>query len=320
MKFKWEKIGRIFLPDSENSPEWMVEFAQAPNAIVLDEKIRIYFTTRPPRDGQGQYVSRVGYLDVDKSNPLEILAVSKDPVIELGEPGCFDEHGTYPFSVTEVNGSYFAVYGGWTRCKSVPFDVSLGGAKANAADLEFKKIGRGPLLTKSQYEPFVISSPKIRYFNKKYFLFYIAGSTWKPADEVEPVYSIRMASSDDGINWKKLNRNLIPNVLGEHEAQASPDVFYLNGYYHMFFCFREGTDFRTANRGYRIGYAFSEDMENWTRDDSRSNLVRSDSGWDSDDISYPNVIEVNGQLYCFYLGNQVGRMGFGVARMRLSQS
>lgn len=319
-KFRWEKLGRVFLPNAENSPDWMVEYAQAPNAILLEDRIRIYFTTRTPRDTQGQYVSRVGYIDVDKKDPLMILSISKEPIIDLGKPGFFDEHGTYPFSVTKAQDKYIAVYGGWTRCSSVPFDVSLGLAVAGEKDLTFKKVGVGPLVTKSQYEPFVISSPKIRFFNGTYYLYYIAGSTWKAADKIDPVYSIRMAISDDGINWKKSNRNLITNVLGEFEAQASPDVFYFSGSYHMLFCYRDGTDFRNSSRGYRIGYAYSQDLENWVRDDTKSNLTKSDFGWDSEDISYPNVIEVDQYLYCFYIGNQVGRSGFGVARMKIRES
>jgi len=317
-EFKWEKLGQVFVPDSLNSPTWMVEYAQAPNAILLNDRIRIYFTTRPPRDSEGQYLSRVGFIDVEKSNPLNILSVSEEPVIELGQPGTFDQHGTYPFSVTKIGNQIMAVYGGWTRCTSVPFDVSLGLAKADLNDLAFRKIGKGPILTKSQHEPFVISSPKIRFFNDRYYLFYISGSTWMPVDEIEPVYSIRLATSDDGNNWEKSNRNLIPNILGEFEAQASPDVIYLNGYFHMFFCYREGTNFRNSSRGYRMGYAYSEDLETWIRDDSKSDLKKSDFGWDSEDISYPNVIQVDDYLYCFYLGNHVGRMGFGVARMKVS--
>ena len=53
----------------------------------------------------------------------------------------------------------------------------------------------------------------------------------------------------------------------------------------------------------------------WTRNDSMSNLSASSSGWDSEDISYPNVVQVGEKVYCFYLGNQVGRTGFGVARL-----
>lgn len=313
----WEKLGHVFSPDNSSSPSWMVEFAQAPNALVLHDRIRVYFTSRPPRDDAGQYVSRVGYIDVDKADPCRILGIADEPVIELGGAGSFDQHGTYPFSVVRVKDQVSAVYGGWSRCSSVPFDVSLGLARANINDLKFKKVGVGPILTKSQFEPFVISSPKLRYFDDKYFLFYIAGSKWICKENPDPIYSIRMAISPDGEKWQKQNRSIISNVLGDSEAQASPDVFYFNGYYHMLFCYRYGTDFRNKERGYRIGYAYSDDLLNWTRNDSISNLSTSPTGWDSEDISYPNVVQVDENLYCFYLGNQVGRSGFGVARLKI---
>ena len=207
----------------------MVDYTQAPNALVLEDRIRIYFTSRPPRDPDGQYVSRVGFVDVDRNNPCKILNVSAEPVIELGGPGNFDEHGTYPFSVVRVKDQVTAIYAGWSRCSSVPFDVSLGLVRADVNDLNFEKVGVGPVLTKSQFEPFIISSPKIRYFKDRFFPFYIAGSRWISQQNSDPVYSIRMAVSQDEEDWKKNNSPIVENVLDEWEAQASPDVFFLMG-------------------------------------------------------------------------------------------
>ena len=39
----------------------------------------------------------------------------------------------------------------------------------------------------------------------------------------------------------------------------------------------------------------------------------SDEGWDSEMQSYPHVFELDGRIYMAYLGNQVGRGGFGLA-------
>jgi predicted GH43/DUF377 family glycosyl hydrolase len=293
----------------------MTEYAQAPNGILLMDKLRVFFCTRTAPDSAGQYISRIGFIDLDSDNPRSVLGISEEPVLDLGLPGSFDEHGTYPFSAVVTGDTVTAIYGGWTRCSSVPFDVSLGLARAKISNLKFEKVGNGPVLTKSLHEPFVVSSPKIRFFNNKFYLFYIAGSTWSPEGGVDPVYSIRMASSVDGEKWEKYGQEIVPKVLDEFEAQASPDVFEMNGFYHMLFCYRFGSDFRNSQRGYRIGYAYSYNLVDWTRDDSLSNLGRSASGWDSQDVSYPNVIEANGETYCFYLGNEVGRRGFGVARL-----
>ena len=136
---------------------------------------------------------------------------------------------------------------------------------AKSSDGEvFEKLGQGPILSYSLDEPFILSGPKIRRFNNKFYLFYIAGKKWvldngKP----EPVYKIRLAISDDGVMWEKQDRDLIPDKVEVNEAQASPDVIYLNGKYHMFFCYRYSTNYRGKDNGYRIGYAFSDNLLDW---------------------------------------------------------
>ena len=83
----------------------------------------------------------------------------------------------------------------------------------------------------------------------------------------------------------------------------------------MFFCYRYSKNYRGKENGYRIGYAYSNDLENWTRDDSKAGIDISNDGWDSEMVSYPHVFELDGSLYMFYLGNQVGKYGFGIAKL-----
>jgi hypothetical protein len=132
----------------------------------------------------------------------------------------------------------------------------------------------------------------------------------------EPVYKIRMATSPDGLRWTKVNRDLIPSRIEEDEAQASPDVFEANGRYHMFFCYRRSAHFRGREGGYRIGYAWSTNLVDWTRDDARCGIDVSESGWDAEMVAYPHVFDVDGATYMAYLGDQVGRYGFGLARLQ----
>jgi hypothetical protein len=165
-------------------------------------------------------------------------------------------------------------------------------------------------------EPFVISGPKIRRFGDRWQLFYIAGNKWIPAEgRAEPVYRIRMATSDDGRAWTRAGHDLIPTRIETDECQASPDVIFAGGKYHMFFCYRHSLGYRGREKGYRIGYASSTDLVSWARDDSRAGIDVSDEGWDSEMISYPHVFELDGKVWMFYLGNQVGRAGFGLAEL-----
>lgn len=312
--FAWKKLGKVFTPQDVTGRDWLREFAQAPSTLVLDDVVRVYFSCRPPADAQGQYVSYSAYVDLDRQDLFRIRQVAEQPILALGGLGEFDEFGTYPVSVIPAGQELRAYYGGWTRCESVPFNVAIGCARSTDGGRTFEKLGRGPVLSYSQDEPFVISGPKIRRFEDTWFLWYIAGRKWKMVDgRAEPVYKIRMATSDDGLNWKKLGRDLINSRIEEDEAQASPDVFYAHGRYHMFFCYRYSSGYRSRERGYRIGYASSSNLLDWVRDDSKAGIDVSPTGWDSEMVSYPHVFGLDGQTYMAYLGNQVGREGFGLA-------
>lgn len=314
--FKWKKLGKVFDPREVKGKTWIYEFAQAPSVLIFDKFIRVYFSCRPMPEVNGQYVSYSAFVDLNRNNLFEIINIAKEPILKLGERGTFDEFGTYPASVIKNDNDVVVYYGGWTRCESVPFNVAIGMAISKDNGETFKKAGDGPILSYSINEPFILSGPKIRRFNNRWYLFYIAGNKWIPNNgKPEPVYKIRMATSDDGINWVKSDKDLIENKLEENEAQASPDVFFYNNRYHMFFCYRYSLNFRDKEKGYRIGYAFSDDLVTWVRDDAKAGIDVCELGWDSEMISYPHVFELDNNIYMFYLGNQVGRYGFGLARL-----
>ena len=317
MSFRWIKQGQLFEPAmAGDRPAWMREFAQAPATLVMNDRVRVYFSCRPGPDANSQYVSRAAYVDLDRTNLLSRFGLSARPVLDLGATGAFDEFGTYPMSVIRNGGEVWAYYGGWTRCVSVPFDVAIGRAISRDGGTTFEKQGRGPVLGAGVHEPFVISGPKIRRFGTRWSLWYIAGVKWiATGGRPEPVYRIRMATSDDGVTWQRHDRELIPPRLEPDECQASPDVFEANGKFHMFFCYRYSLDFRNRERGYRIGYASSTDLEHWERDDAKAGLDVAADGWDSEMVSYPHVFALDGTTYMMYLGNQVGRTGFGLARL-----
>jgi predicted GH43/DUF377 family glycosyl hydrolase len=314
--FRWKKRGLVFKPHEIEGRSWLREFAQAPSVLIFNEFVRVYFSCRPLPDERGQYTSYSAYVDLSRRNLFEIVNIAKAPILELGELGTFDEFGTYPVSVIRNGNDVLAYYGGWTRCESIPFTVAIGAAISRDNGETFTKLGKGPILSCNINDPFVLSGPKIRRFNDRWCLWYVAGTEWlKTSGKPEAVYKIRMASSSDGLEWTRDGKNIIENRLEENECQASPDVFFHNNRYHMFFCYKYSLDFRNNERGYRIGYAVSDDMANWVRDDAKAGIDISEEGWDDQSISYPHVFELDGKIYMFYLGNQVGRYGFGLAQL-----
>ncbi|MCA9182471.1 MAG: hypothetical protein KDA51_13490, partial [Planctomycetales bacterium] len=133
------------------------------------------------------YTSLSAFVDLALDDPLRVLDLAEQPILSLGDRGCFDEFGTYPVSVIRDGEQLRAYYAGWTRCESVPFDTAIGLAFSTDEGRTFRRAGPGPVLAASLNEPFVLSGPKIRRFNDRWVLFYIAGRTWKMhAGRAEP--------------------------------------------------------------------------------------------------------------------------------------
>ncbi|CAB1077545.1 FIG00904791: hypothetical protein [Olavius algarvensis Delta 1 endosymbiont] len=315
---KWRKHGKIFDPTQHCLPNGCYEFAQSPQALVFDEFVRIYFSTRQKDPLNGKYLSHIAYIDMNMElNRIE--HVSKNTVIDLGNLGCYDEHGIFPLNVLKRESTIFGYIGGWNRRVSVSVDTAIGLAISKDNGKYFKRIGNGPVLSSSPREPFLVGDPFVMNICGKFYMWYIFGVEWKRfTEDQEPdrIYKIGYALSDDGINWLKPEegRPIISDRLGKDESQAMPTVINFGGRYHMFFCYRESFDFRKSpSRGYRIGYAYSYNLLEWIRDDRQVGIDVSEQGWDSDMMCYPRVFENNGKIYMLYNGNHFGRFGFGLA-------
>lgn len=317
---EWKKLGKLFDPRDLSGECWMKEFAQSPSVLVYENFVRVYFCSRQAPTADGQYRSFLSYIDLDRVDLLRILDVCSAPIFGLGACGTFDEFGTNPISVIRDVEEVRVYYAGWTRCESVPFNGAIGVATSRDDGHTFVRVGAGPVLPYSPDEPFLLGSPRIRKFDGRWHLWYVAGKKWlKTGDKPEPVYKIRMASSDDGFNWVKLGVDLIEDVLGVHECQACPDVVFRDGKYHMFFSYRHSHNYKGKAGGYRIGYASSYDMVNWTRKDEVAGMHVSEDGWDSEMVNYPHVFELDGETYMLYQGNEMGRSGIGLAKLHSLQ-
>ncbi|MDO4187541.1 MAG: hypothetical protein Q4D29_00995 [Lachnospiraceae bacterium] len=305
---KWEKRGLIFEPNKRF--EWMQTHAQIPFPLEFDDFIRIYFATR------GKYVNKMcesygAFIDVDKTDFSKIIRISEKPIMQHGGIGEFDEFGTMPASVIRVDKKYYMYYCGWTRSVSTPHKESIGLAVSDDGEY-FVKYAPGPLMGDTLYEPYLHSYPVTYNINGKYHMFYHTGIRWiQGEDRMETQYLLRHAVSEDGIKWDFDYKNIIETKV-EYESQTSPTIFYKDGVYHMYFCYRYSLNFRdVSERGYRIGYAFSEDLFNWKRADELAGIDVSSNGWDSKMIAYPCVKKINDRYYMFYCGNDFGKQGFG---------
>lgn len=311
---KWQKLGRIFNPVEHKLPDNCVEFAQSPQTIVFDNFVRIYFSTRE-KEENGKYLSRISFIDMDKELK-KIINVATNAVIKLGNLGCFDEHGIFPINLLKTENIIIAYTCGWSRRVSVSVETSIGYAISIDDGLTFQKNGEGPIMSSSLHEPFLVGDAFVQKFNNVFHMWYIYGTKWSDQPDESParVYKIAYAKSSNGIEWERDGKQIISDKLNGDECQALPTVIFHKNKYHLFFCYRQATGFRKiSSRGYRIGYAYSDDMINWKRSDEQAGIDVSDNGWDSEMMCYPHIFKCNDKIYLLYNGNEFGRHGFGLA-------
>ncbi len=303
-----KNYGRIFQPCQIG-----VDFAKSPQAICFDNYVRVYFSycVRDKR----KLVSKVAY--VDFNNDFSQVVSHSTSVINEGILGAYDEHGIFPFSPFKDGNDIKALISGWSRRVSVSVETSIGLAVSHDNGNTFERVGNGPILTSNVQEPFLVVDGFIVKVESIYHMFYIFGTEWnyfeKSKGEPERTYKIGHAQSDNLLDWKRDGVTLLPDRF-LLESQALPSVVRFNNMWHMFFCYRQSSDFRkNPERSYRIGYASSQDLSHWMRQDEKIQIPMEE--WNGDMQCYPNAFVMDDELYLLYNGNNFGKNGFGLLKI-----
>lgn len=307
----WKRGGLILSVDSQPRREWAVSHAQCPTPHRLsDTALRIYFGARDAANR-----TRPTFVDVDSRQPEQVLYRHDAPVLELGEPGCFDDAGVMPSCIVNSDGVKLLYYAGWNTSTTVPYRVSIGLAVSSDGGFSFRRLSQGPILDRSFDEPHFCSTPFVVRNSDDWKMWYLSCLGWrKIGGRFEPQYHVKMAHSRDGIRWQREGSVAIP--LGHaDEAVARPWVIPAANHWRMWYCHRSLDGYRTDKwSSYGIGYAESADCgETWDRLDQLGGLGASDVGWDSEMAAYPAVYEQDGKLILLYNGNGFGQGGFGYA-------
>jgi predicted GH43/DUF377 family glycosyl hydrolase len=316
-KLNWKIRGRIFDPSEHKLPLDCHSYAQSPQALIFDDFVRIYFSSRYT-DSPGNFISRIVYIDMDHDFS-KILNISAHAVLNEPELGAYDEHGIFPLHIFREEEKIFGYICGISRRQSVSVESSIGLSESFDGGNTFIRKGIGPVLTSSLHEPFLVCDPFVIKEGDTYHMWYIYGLRWMretEASKPERVYKIAHATSFDQINWTKEGRTIISDSIDDNECQALPTVIKHGGLYHMVFCYRHAFGFKeNKSKGYKLGYAISSDLQNWSRRDELLNLPSVDGEWDSDMRCYPHLFKLKEKIYLLYNGNEFGKFGFGLAEL-----
>lgn len=300
---KWEKLGLVFKPSGEN--ESLMSYGSMPLALHLkDDFYRFYFSSRNANNN-----SSVNYVEVDIKDPSTILRLSEKPVLSKGPYGHFDDNGLYSGNFLKHEGKLYMFYSGRSNGVENLFYMNIGMAVSEDGGLTFNKVQQHPILTRSEYDPWLVTAPAPFETETGWLMVYTSGTAI--FNDRTSNYDLKLAKSDDFFNWTSTGKVIIK--LEEDESNIStPCVFKHAGKYHMWFSVKPKIG------EYRIGYASSDNGVDWERDDQKLGLFIAGNDFDAEAVSYPNVFLHGENIYMVYSGSRNGRDGFGIARLPLN--
>jgi predicted GH43/DUF377 family glycosyl hydrolase len=301
---KWTKRGLVYAPPGDTW--WARRYALPPTPLALDDDvIRIYVGFC-----DDDTVGRLGYVDVAADDPGEVLGVAEEPLLDIGEPGLFDDSGVVPTCALRVGDDVLLYYVGFQRGTRVPYFQFAGLAISRDGGSSFEKVQRTPVIDRSDAETMHRTSTFVRHEGDRFRMWYVAGDAWTQVGEkLLPIYNIRTVTSPDGVSWQPEGTVCIDFDDPDEHAFGRPWIIRRPDGWRMLY------SVRTRTKDYRLGLAVSEDGERWERRDHEVGIDVSPEGWDSELIAYGSVVEHGDRAYLFYNGNARGASGFGWAEL-----
>lgn len=303
----WQKKGIIFKPNKNF--DWLQDRAIAPVCdLMSNDVLRIYFSSR---DLNGK--STPIYLETNPEFPEKISSVCGQPILKFGALGSFDDNGILSSSIVKHGKDSYLYYVGWNPRVNVSYHLSIGMAISKDGG-PFEKVSDGPILDRAPNEPFFNTAPFVIKDTTNWKMWYVSCTGWKLINNYpEPLYNVKYATSQDGINWSR--QGIVAIETDDFaEAVGKPFVYKEKGIYHMIYSYRNSVDYRTdPTKSYRLGYAQSADGEKWLRMDDKVGISLSETGWDSVMMEYASSYVFKGKRYLIYNGNGFGESGFGYA-------
>lgn len=307
---KWIKKGLICSSNTFNIP-WYKKNSMVPLPYLIAPNIIRIFLTMCDEDNVG----RIGYVDVEADNPSKIVGYSKNPLIDVGQPGTFDDNGVVTASLLKDDNKLYMYYSGYQTCVKVPYLIFTGVAVSLDNGYSFKKLTTEvPMLDRVTGEwsnrcvPFVIKQ------GNKYKMWYTASvdSGWVNSSvKKEPLYNLKYKESNNPIVWDKTCGKTVINFKNTDEHGICKSCLWEeDGIYKIIYSLRH------LSIGYRLGYAESKDGINWERLDDKIGITISPKGnFDDDMVCFGERIQYKNKTYLFYCGNHYGMGGIGYAEL-----
>lgn len=303
---RFKRLGLVYCP--EGSQSWARQAAMLPTPLMLDEhRLRVYFASTDEKN-----VGRLGYVELDVREPRNVLEVAREPVLDIGRPGTFDDNGVNPSFVVRVGERLRMYYIGYQLHRQVPYTLFTGVAESTDGGETFERRSEVPILDRCDGELFFRTAPCVLPDGSGWRMWYIAGSGWTDlGGRTQPIYGLHTITSADGLHFVGPGQKLLEPQLPVEIGFGRPFIRAGTRGAEMFYSTRRPT-------GYGLGYAQSPDCQVWTRRDAELHFEGVPEPWESEMMCYSAIVETRSATLMLYNGNGYGRTGFGVAVMEPS--
>lgn len=302
MKYRWEKLGRLYKPSPTGRHPKLLSHAANPLPVHLKGNVyRIFYSGRDVSNR-----SSVGAVDIDLSKQ-EVINDHYFPFFEHGPSGSYFADGVSIGNVYNSNGVRYMLFMGWQKPEIGHWRGDIG-RLILSNDLALTLDSAEPFMGCDETDPISLSYPWVQPAPINGFDMWYGSTLAWDAGNGEMLHVIHHASSDDGHKWHRSGL-AVPFMIGRVQAFSRPTVVQnKEGDFSMWFSYRSG-----SGEKYRIGHAASDNGVNWKLDLDNAGIAASKIGWDSEMIEYPFVFDHADRRFMLYNGNGFGKTGFGLA-------
>ena len=302
----WTKISHLSLP--HDTLTWSKSYMQTPVPYFYEGKLFVFYGTRNKEN-----ISSISWVELDYKNNFKIINSPKKPLLSKGSIGNFDDSGVIPSSIIKIKNKTLLYYMGWSKGGNVVTNNAGGVAEINFKNMTSKKIFNGPILDRSKEEPYYCAVPRVYKINSKYFMYYLGVNEWLGKEQSkDAVYEMRIATSNDGINWNRNNSKAIP-LKNTEGGQYPFSIIKNEKKFYGFYSSRKKFDYRSNEKNaYKIYLAESSNGLDW-KNSKRITLNGNLKNKDTIMQAYPSVIKLQKDFILFYNGNNFGKHGIEIA-------
>jgi hypothetical protein len=290
--------------------DWAHSHAYVPTAIVLADRIRVFVAFWDKHN-----CGRLGYIDVDKTNPEHVIGHAQTPLVTDSGLGKFDCDGITPLSIVEKAGQLHLYYTGWRNGKTpdeARYYLFVGLMISDDNGDSFQRYQDTPVIGPRTERETMRTGCFVLPMEDE-FLGYIATEKGQHTvfGKSLPFYDLEITRSTDGINWQAQQMPLFQHQAGEFLGFGRPHVWRTSdGQFEGLFSLRKWDGTYSD-----IYYSRSADGINWQplslTDKAFSATMTIDQ---QNEVVFPSLVRLEqGPLAMFYNGDNFGRAGLRLA-------